>query len=228
MGGKAFFVTGTDTEVGKTFIAASLLSIARQRGLRCAGIKPIAAGCERQDGALVNEDALALMAASGAGLDYGTVNPVALEPAIAPHIAAAQAGVKLSAGALAESCRPVLAADYDLVVIEGAGGWFVPLDDRETLADLCIDLNLPVILVVGMKLGCLNHALLTVASVTDAGLKIAGWVANSVAEEMPFLEENVRTLRRRLTAPCLGVVPPLGAVEPQAAAQYLDIEALLG
>ena len=228
MGGKAFFVTGTDTEVGKTFIAASLLNIARQRGLRCAGIKPIAAGCKRQDGALVNDDALALMAASGAGLDYRTVNPVALEPAIAPHIAAAQAGVKLSAGALAESCRPVLAADYDFVVIEGAGGWFVPLNDRETLADLCIDLNLPVILVVGMKLGCLNHALLTVASVTDAGLKIAGWVANSVAEEMPFLEENVRTLRSRLAAPCLGVVPPLGAVEPQAAAQYLDIEALLG
>ena len=106
MGDKAFFVTGTDTEVGKTFIAASLLSIARQRGMRCAGIKPIAAGCERQDGALVNDDALALMVASGAGLDYGTVNPVALEPAIAPHIAAAQAGVKLSASALAESCRP--------------------------------------------------------------------------------------------------------------------------
>ena len=228
MGGKAFFVTGTDTEVGKTFIAASLLNIARQRGLRCAGIKPIAAGCKRQDGALVNDDALALMAASGAGLDYRTVNPVALEPAIAPHIAAAQAGVKLSAGALAESCRPVLAADYDFIVIEGAGGWFVPLNDRETLADLCIDLNLPVILVVGMKLGCLNHALLTVASVADAGLSIAGWVANSVAEEMPFLEENVRTLRQRLTVPCLGVVPPLGAVKPQAAAQYLDIEALLG
>ena len=228
MGGKAFFVTGTDTEVGKTFIAASLLSIARQRGLRCAGIKPIAAGCEWQDGALVNDDALALMAASGAGLDYGAVNPVALEPAIAPHIAAAQAGVRLSAGVLAESCRPVLAADYDLVVIEGAGGWFVPLDERETLADLCIDLDLPVILVVGMKLGCLNHALLTVASVAEAGLSVAGWVANTVTEGMPFLEENVRTLRHRLAAPCLGVVPPLGAVEPGAAAPYLDIDALLG
>ena len=228
MGGKAFFVTGTDTEVGKTFIAASLLTMARQRGLRCAGIKPVAAGCERQDGALVNDDALALMAASGAGLGYGAVNPVALEPAIAPHIAAAQAGLTLSAGALAESCRGVLALDYDFVIVEGAGGWFVPLDERETLADLCIDLDLPVILVVGMKLGCLNHALLTVAAIAGAGLRIAGWVADSVAEEMPFLEENIRTLKSRLTAPCLGVVPPLGAVDPQAAARYLDIDALLG
>ena len=228
MGGRAFFVTGTDTEVGKTFIAAALLHIARQRGLRCAGIKPVAAGCERRDGALVNDDALALMAASGAGLDYRTVNPIALEPAIAPHIAAARAGVPLSAGALADSCRGVLALNYDFVIVEGAGGWFVPLDDGETLADLCIDLGLPVILVVGMKLGCLNHALLTEAAIAGAGLRVAGWVANSVNEVMPFLEENVRTLRSRLTAPCLGVVPPLGAVRPQAAARYLDFDALRG
>lgn len=228
MGGKAFFVTGTDTGVGKTFIAAALLNMARQRGLRCAGVKPVAAGCERQDDALVNDDALALMAASGAGLDYRTVNPVALEPAIAPHIAAAQAGVALSAGALADSCRRVLDADFDFVIVEGAGGWFVPLDGRETLEDLCVELRLPVILVVGMKLGCLNHALLTVAAVAGAGLTVAGWVANSVAEEMPFVDDNVSTLRSRLTAPCLGVVPPLGAAGLQAAARYLDIDALLG
>ena len=225
---RSFFVTGTDTEVGKTFIAAALLGMARERGLRTAGVKPVAAGCREAGGRLVNDDALALMAASGAGLDYAAVNPVALEPPIAPHIAAARAGVALEVGPLAASCRAVLDQGFDFVIVEGAGGWFVPVDGRNTLADLCIDLNLPVILVVGMKLGCLNHALLTAAAVEAAGLRLAGWVANSVAVEMPVLEENIQTLRNRLAAPCLGVVPPLGTAQPRMAAKFLDLDVLLG
>ena len=228
MGGKAFFVTGTDTEVGKTFVAASLLNLARSRGLRCAGVKPVAAGCEWRGGELVNDDALALMAASGAGLEYATVNPVALEPAIAPHIAAAQAGMTLSAGALAERCRRVLDADYDFVIVEGAGGWFVPLNESETLADLCAEVGLAVILVVGMKLGCINHALLTAAAVADAGLQLAGWVANTPFREMSCLDENIAALRARLTAPCLGVVPPVSPADPGEGARHLDIGPLVG
>ena len=227
MSDKFFFVTGTDTEVGKTLVAAALLGLARKRGLRCAGIKPVAAGCRWQEGRLVNDDALALMAASGAHLDYPTVNPVALEPAIAPHIAAVQAGRELRAETLAAHCREASQGDFDFVLVEGAGGWLVPLNDEQTLADLCIGLGAAVILVVGMKLGCLNHAFLSAAAIARAGLELAAWVGNSVAAEMPYLEENVATLRARLEAPCLGVVPYLDSAEPQAAWSHLQIEPLL-
>ena len=223
-----YFVTGTDTEVGKTLMAAALLSLARQRGLRCAALKPVAAGCSRENGQLVNDDAVQLIAASGSDLDYRTVNPVALEPAIAPHIAAEQAGVELSAAKLSAHCRGALARDIDFAIVEGAGGWFVPLNASETLADVCLDLGAHAILVVGMKLGCLNHALLTAHAIAEAGGELAGWVANCPGPEMPVFEENVATLRERLSAPCLGVVPHLGAAaSPQRAASHLDIRPLL-
>ena len=223
-----FFVTGTDTEVGKTLVAAALLELAKAHDLRCVGLKPIAAGCERVGGQLVNDDARALMAASGATLDYSTVNPVALEPAIAPHIAAGQAGLALNADDLAERCRAALQGEFDFAIVEGAGGWLVPINGTETLADVCIGVGAPAILVVGMKLGCLNHALLTARAIADAGGKLAGWVANSATLEMPMFDANVATLRERLDAPCLGVVPYLGAgAEPAAAMPHLAIEPLL-
>lgn len=223
-----YFVTGTDTEVGKTVIAAALLTLARDRGLRCVALKPVAAGCNTENGRLVNDDALQLIAASGTDLDYGTVNPVALEPAIAPHIAAEQAGVELDAVKLSARCRAALARDADFAIVEGAGGWFVPLNAEETLADICLDLGARPILVVGMKLGCLNHALLTAHAIAQAGAEMAGWVANCQQPEMPFFEENVATLRERLSAPCLGVVPHLApAASARAAAQHLDIRPLL-
>ena len=222
-----FFVTGTDTDVGKTFITSALLGLARGRGLRCIGMKPIAAGCRLEAGGLRNDDALALISASATTLDYETINPIALAPHIAPHIAAAQAGRTLSATDLTAHCRAVMAQDVDLLLIEGAGGWLVPINDTETLADVCIDLQAEVILVVGMKLGCLNHALLTAAAIQQAGLHLAGWIANSVREAMPLLDENVDTLRTRLRAPCLGVVPRLESVEPSAAEPFLDLDPLL-
>ena len=222
-----YFITGTDTGVGKTLIAAALLELARDRGWRCAALKPVAAGCERRNDKLANEDALALMAASGADLDYATVNPVALEPAIAPHIAAAEAGVSLSAAQLAAHCRRALAGAFDFALIEGAGGWLAPLNATETLADLCILLNARPILVVGMQLGCLNHALLTAAAIARAGLDLAGWVANCPAGEMPRLDDNLATLSNRLPAPCLGLVPQLGAAaQPSQAHPYIDISRL--
>ena len=222
-----FFVTGTDTGVGKTFISSALLRLARGRGLRCIGMKPIAAGCRLDAGLLRSDDALALISASATTLDYETINPVALAPPIAPHVAAAQAGLALRAGDLAAHCRTVVSQDVDMVLIEGAGGWRVPINDTETLADVCIDLQAAVILVVGMKLGCLNHALLTATAVDQAGLDLAGWIANSVTGAMPCLDENVNTLRTRLQAPCLGVVPYLGCVEPSAAQPFLDLDPLL-
>ena len=223
---RPFFVTGTDTGVGKTFISSALLRLARGRGLRCIGMKPIAAGCRLDAGTLRSDDALALISASATTLDYATINPVALEPPIAPHIAAAQAGRTLRATDLTALCRTVAVQDVDFVLIEGAGGWRLPINDTETLADVCIELQAAVILVVGMKLGCLNHALLTAAAIEQAGLDLVGWIANSVTEAMPCLDENVDTLRTRLRAPCLGVVPHLGSVEPSAAQPFLDLDPL--
>ena len=237
-----FFVTGTDTEIGKTFIAAALLEGARGRGLRCAAVKPVAAGCERRDGRLVNEDALTLLAASDAPFDYDTVNPVALEPAIAPHVAAARADMRLRADDLAEHCRRALglseasrtpaassgASRFDFAVIEGAGGWLVPLNDTETLADLCVAVGARPILVVGMRLGCLNHAMLTAREIERSGLGMAGWVANDPGPRMPVFEENLATLEARLPAPHLGTVPYLGpGAEPRLAVPFLDFDVLL-
>ena len=218
------FVTGTDTDVGKTFVATALLHLARSRGLRCVAVKPVAAGCEWRDGELVNDDALALLAASESGQGYRAVNPVALEPAIAPHIAAAEAGASLRVEDLAARCRETLAAEHDFALIEGAGGWLVPLGDGSTLADLCVALAARPVLVVGMKLGCLNHALLTVATIDAAGLELAGWVANSPGPPMPRLEANFASLRERLNAPCLGVVHRCSPAEGQ---RHLDLEPLL-
>ena len=221
---KPVFVTGTDTDVGKTFVATALLRLARARGLRCVAVKPVAAGCQWRDGELVNDDALALLAASESGQGYRAVNPLALEPAIAPHIAAAEAGASLRVEDLAARCRETLAAEHDFALIEGAGGWLVPLGDGATLAELCGALAARPVLVVGMKLGCLNHALLTAAAIAAAGLVLAGWVANSPGPPMPRLDANVATLRERLDAPCLGVVP---RCPPAQAQRHLDIEPLL-
>lgn len=221
-----FFVTGTDTDVGKTFISCALLGLARGRGLRCLGLKPVAAGCRLETGTLRNDDALALISASATTLDYETINPVPLEPPIAPHIAAARAGRTIRATDLTAHCRAVAAQDVDFVLIEGAGGWLVPINDTETLADVPIELRAAVIL-VGMRLGCLNHALLTAAAIEQAGLELAGWIANSARETMACVDENVDTLRTRLRAPCLGVVPHLGPVEPSAAQPFLDLDRLL-
>ena len=212
-----YFVTGTDTGVGKTFIASALLRAARARGLTCVGYKPIAAGANLQDGSLVNEDALELIEAAATELGYETINPVVLRPAIAPHIALAQTGRQVTARELAAAC-PEGAA---FTLVEGAGGWFVPLNERETLADVCSALGAKVILVVAMKLGCLNHALLTADAIERAGLELAGWVANSPGDPMPFLTENLDTLRDRLPGPCLGVVPQVDS--PEDSAQFLDL-----
>jgi len=193
-----FFITGTDTEVGKTWVSCRLLERAREAGLSCYGLKPIAAGCEDTADGLRNEDALNLMASSSLSLPYELVNPVALKAAIAPHIAARQEGRRISLSQLAGYVRGALSSHpADLVLVEGAGGWRVPLNDREMLSALAVELNLPVIQVVGMKLGCISHALLTAEAIQADGLRYTGTVANCFGE-MDVREENLITLRRHL------------------------------
>jgi dethiobiotin synthetase len=218
---KAWFVTGTDTEVGKTAISCALLAAAAARGLSTAAIKPVAAGCDEQGR---NDDALQLMAAMSQPLEYEQVNPVALRSAIAPHIAAAQEGRRMQASRLAGLCRGVILGGADFILVEGAGGWRVPIGPRETLADVAGQLQLGVILVVGMRLGCINHALLTAEAIRADGLQLAGWVANQPAERMSCHDENLDTLRNLLPAPLLGEIPFLSPFSPLSASKLLSIE----
>lgn len=222
---KAWFVTGTDTEVGKTAVSCALLRAAAAAGLRTAAIKPVAAGCDERGH---NDDALALSQSMTATLDYAQVNPVALPDAIAPHIAAERAGRRVQVSQLAGLCRGVMLGATDFVLVEGAGGWRVPVSGRETLADLARDLQAPVILVVAMRLGCINHALLTAEAVRRDGLSLAGWVANQPGQRMACHDENLATLRELLPAPLLGELPHLSPWDPEEASRYLDIQHLVG
>jgi dethiobiotin synthetase len=224
---KDFFVTGTNTEVGKTWVSRALLLAAKSHGLRTIAVKPIAAGCERTPGGLRNEDALLLQDSITESLHYQQINPVALEPPIAPHIAAQRVGLDLTVAYLAQCCAETLREVHDFALVEGAGGWRVPVNRRETLADLAVTLQLPVILVVGMELGCLNHALLTAEAIRRDGLRLAGWVANSPGPAMPYLEENLASLRDRLAAPLLGQIPLIADHNAAAAANLLDLAPLL-
>jgi len=207
---KHYFIAGTDTGVGKTKVTESLLLTGNKLGVSTLGLKPLAAGADCIDDQWSNEDARALMAASSVKLPYQTVNPVLLKEPMAPHLAAELENRRLSAQSIVGYCRGAfMTSTADLLLIEGAGGWRVPLNATETLADIPKALKLDVILVVGMKLGCLNHALLTAEAIERDGLKIAGWIANCVEPDMSALEGNIHTLQRMLRAPLIGVLPHL-------------------
>ena len=219
------FVAGTDTGVGKTLIAAALLRALASRGACAVGMKPVAAGCAQTAHGLRNEDATALTGAANIEAPMDLINPYRFEPAIAPHIAAAQAGVTISLARIRDAFV-ALSSMAQWVVVEGAGGPLVPLNDREDFADLARLLELPVVLVVGMRLGCLNHALLTAEAIRGRGLRLSGWVANCLETAMPAFEENVQALRCRLEAPLLGTVP-FGTQDAGLAASFLDLETLI-
>jgi dethiobiotin synthetase len=223
------FVTGTDTEVGKTRVSAALLHWLTGQGQRSAGFKPVAAGTQRIAGVDVNDDVRALREASSVSLSDAEVGPCQFRTACAPHIAAALDGRVIDRQALLHSAR-ALAERADALVIEGVGGFCVPLGPGWDSADLALDLGLPVVLVVGLRLGCLNHALLTAEAVRARGLTLAGWVGNSVAAEMPWRKENMTTLKhelqRRHRARCLGMVPALASPRPAAVCANLNHAAL--
>ena len=199
---RGFFVTGTDTGVGKTHVAVALLKALSRAGARTAGMKPVASGCELRGGRLVNDDALALQAASSIDVTYDQVNPYAFAPAIAPHVAARQAGVAIELSRV-RSCFSALAARADCVIVEGAGGWLVPLGPEETMANLAAELGLPIVLVVGMRLGCINHALLTARAIESSGQRLAAWVANDTGPAMRERAASFAAVAERLEAPCL-------------------------
>ena len=224
---KRFFIAGTDTDVGKTLVSAGLLTAANRQGLRTIGLKPVAAGCEKTDAGLRNADALLLQQTASVRLSYEQVNPVALEAAIAPHIAAEQEGRHLSADRLAAYCRGAMMQPADLVLVEGAGGWRVPLNPRESLSRLPKLLELEVILVVGMRLGCINHAILTAEAIARDGLRLAGWVANRIDPNLPCADENQATLERLFRAPMLGSIPWLEQPAPEGVADHIDLQPLL-
>ena len=204
---KKLFIAGTDTGVGKTWVTAALLQGLAQRQLNVFGIKPLATGGKPHSMQLVNGDALMLMQSASVKLEYEQVNPLIFEPAIAPHIAAQLENQPLSGADLYSRCQFALHYPADICLIEGVGGWLTPLNEHETMADFAKLTASQVILVVGMRLGCLNHALLTAAAIEQAKVPFFGWIANCIDPHMAYLEQNISTLQRRIKAPCLGVVP---------------------
>lgn len=222
----AYFITGTDTGVGKTLVSCALLYAFAAQGKSVVGMKPVAAGCEPTPHGLACEDVANLVAASNMSAPHHLVNPYAFQPPIAPHLAAAQAGIAIELEPLRTACA-ALRVLAEVVIVEGVGGWRVPLNPREDTADLARQLGLPVILVVGMRLGCLSHALLTAQAIEASGLKLAGWVANHIDPLMPAFDDNLCALQARLAAPLLGVVPYAAQPDAVLAAEYLGLDKLI-
>ena len=204
--GASLFVTGTDTGVGKTVASCALLHVLRARGLRAVGMKPIAAGLEPSPDGPINADVAALRRASSWLAPVSQVNPYSFEPAIAPHLAAASAGMRIEIARIVQAFE-ALRASADAIVVEGVGGFLVPLNESEDAGDLAVALALPVVLVVGMRLGCLNHALLTRQAIAARSLRLGGWIANSIDPDMLRFDQNLQALRERIAAPLLGVMP---------------------
>lgn len=223
---RGFFITGTDTGVGKTHIALGIIAALQNKGLTVAAMKPISAGCEQTPAGLRNDDALQLMRQASIELPYDLVNPYAFAPPIAPHIAADMSGVKIDLE-LIRSAYLEIANQADAVIVEGAGGWLVPLNQSQTMASLAQTLQLPVISVVGLRLGCLNHALLTAESIRAHGLHPAGWVANRLDPDMLQTAENIETLRQRIPDPLLGETGFAPTASAQTVASVLAVSKLV-
>ena len=227
----AYFVTGTDTDAGKTLATAGLLALARSQGLTTLGLKPVASGCRLTSAGLRNDDALTLQSRSEPAVAYAIVNPFTFAPAIAPHLAAQRDDRNITLATLANHVGSLLEGPQDLTLIEGAGGWRVPINDSEDLSGLAVCLELPVILVVGLKLGCISHARLTAEAINADGLRLAGWIGNLLdadfAADADLYDANLATLERTLPGPCLGILPRLDAVDepmrPESAATWLAL-----
>jgi dethiobiotin synthetase len=217
---RGYFVTGTDTGVGKTWITVGLMLALRDQGLNVVGMKPVATGCYQTSAGLRNEDAVKILAHSSQPLPYEWINVYSFEPAIAPHLAAREQGTEVTIEAIL-AAHERLADRAEFMVVEGIGGWRVPLNEQQGVWDLARHLEYPVILVVGLRLGCINHALLTAEAISTDGLDLAGWVANQIAPDYPRLEATLDTLRARLQAPMLAYIPWLDWEDMQTVASYL-------
>lgn len=221
---RAMFIAGTDTGIGKTHAACTLIHALRANGRRVCGMKPVASGCIETAQGLRNDDALALQAASSEPVPgYDAINPVALREPLSPHLAAAHAGVTIALPML-QAAFDALEARYDTVVVEGVGGWRVPLAPGLLASQLPRAWDLPVVLVVGLRLGCLNHAMLTAEAIVADGCRLIGWIGNCIDPDMAAFGENIDTLHALLPAPCLGVLPH--GLAPEHAASLLERGAL--
>lgn len=222
---RILFVTGTDTGVGKTVASVALLRAFQRRNQVALAMKPVASGCQMTRDGLRNDDALRLQAAASRWLSYEQINPYAFAPPIAPHIAAELAGVEIDPRRIRAHCMQ-LATAADVVLVEGVGGWLVPVSATETMADVARELEADVILVVGIRLGCLNHALLTAQAIVHAGLPLCGWIANCIAPDTEYAQENIAALAMRLPAPCLGVMPYLDSGDLASCMTQIDLDKL--
>lgn len=225
MGAQGYFVTGTDTEVGKTWATLALMDAWKKRGKRVGGMKPVASGCEEMKDGLRNEDALLIQSHCSERFPYKLINPCAYLPPIAPHIAAERSGRPVDINAI-KSAYESLQQRSEVMVVEGIGGWRVPLGDKMSLVDIVRALRLPVLLVVGLRLGCINHALLTAESVLAGGCRLAGWMANPVDENYTTMEETIAALRQRLGAPCLAILPRLRTLDPSRLSGAVQLDLL--
>jgi dethiobiotin synthetase len=219
---RGYFIAGTDTGVGKTQVAAALISLLGQRHKRVVGMKPVASGCIDTGDGLRNDDAQRLIEASSIDVDYEDVNPYAFAPAIAPHLAAEDVGIKIELQSVLDHFE-CLQQQADCVVVEGVGGWMVPLGHIITTEHMAKALGLPVVLVVGMRLGCLNHALLSARAIEASGLRLAGWVANTIDPEMERVNDNLHTLKKRLNVPFLGLIPRVESAARDEILQFLSL-----
>ncbi len=219
---KGFFVTGTDTEIGKSWCSAAIIWKLRQQGHCVNAMKPVASGCLEHAEGLRNDDALLLQQLSSQPIPYNVVNPYPFKPAIAPHIAAKQAGICIDLAVIRQNYER-LSANADYTVVEGVGGWLAPLNPHQTVADLATSLALPVILVVGMRLGCINHALLTARQIQQNGNQLAGWIANPIDPTMHELQGNIDTLINMIDGPHLGTTPHIERLDYRQLAQAINI-----
>lgn len=202
---KGIFITGTDTGIGKTWVAAGVIRLLKEQGLHVLGMKPVATGARLTEEGWVNDDALCLRQHSSEMLDYTTINPWVFEPAVSPHIAAAEAGCSLDVNRIAEACW-ALAEKTDFLVVEGVGGWEVPLNPHQSVADLAVRLGFPVILVVGIRLGCINHGVLTARAIARCPVYCAGWIANLIDPLLAYPDRNVETLKSLIECPMLAAL----------------------
>ena len=226
------FITGTDTDVGKTEVATALLHLAKQKGLSTAAVKPVAAGCnlitdDQGQSEWKNTDAIRLQELCSIPLSYREVNPVALQKAVAPHLAAYDEKKIITVERLVGFTRNVLQKKADLTIIEGAGGWRVPISHREMLSQYVQEMKFPVLLVVGIRLGCINHSLLTMEAIARDNVPLVGWIANCIDKDMTMATENIQTLERFLPAPCLGVIPFQPHLSLDAFAEKINFDLLL-
>jgi dethiobiotin synthetase len=221
-----FFITGTDTEIGKTLVAGAIIHKIRAQGIHALGFKPVVAGTyQNQEGKILNEDLETLRLASQLAPDQMVLCPYVFEMPIAPHIAAEKLGITIDLQIIMAAYEQIH-RQAESVVVEGAGGFLVPINATENLSDLAVKLNLPIIMVVGMRLGCINHALLTEKAISSRQLKLIGWIANTLSSEMPFLQENIQSLQNKMKVPLLGVIPSLPATLQKQSDTPYSLEAL--